>query len=120
MVGDIVIDVDTVIVNTGVNFTVNWDEPFANFDPIVNYTITINCSDASCPVMFTVAATSASVNFITDLSMITPLSVTASNTVGTSDPTTIMIAGKLETYCMHANFGGLPNPSSFIFEDHLL
>ena len=86
--------------NSNVSFTVNWDEPFANFDPIVNYTITINCSDASCPVMLTVTTTSASVNFITDLSMTTPLSVTASNTIGTSNPTTVMIGGKL-LYLMH-------------------
>ena len=89
------IDLSTVnIDNNNVSFTLNWDEPFDNFDPIVNYTITINCTDASCPVMFIVTTTSASVSFITDLSMMTPLSVTASNTVGTSDPTTISIAGE--------------------------
>ena len=96
MIGNIMIDNDTVnIDNSNICFILNWDEPFANFDPIVNYTVTINCNDASCPVMLTVATTSASVNFITDLSMMTPLSVTASNTVGTSDPAIIMIAGKL-------------------------
>ena len=96
MVGNIMINVDTVnIDNSNIRFTLNWDEPFANFDPIINYTITINCSDASCPVLLTVTTTSVRVNFITDLSMMTPLSVTASNTVGTSDPATIMIAGKL-------------------------
>ena len=104
MVGNIVIDLNTVNIDNNVSFTLNWDEPFDNFDPIVNYTITINCNDASCPVMFTVTITSANVSFITDLSMMTPLSVTATNTIGTSDPTTIMIAGKLiyiRIYCMH-------------------
>ena len=100
MVGNILIDISTVNIDNNVNFTLNWDEPFDNFDPIVNYTITINCNDASCPVMFTVTATSASVSFITDLSMMTPLSVTATNTVGTSDPTTIITAGKL-CICIH-------------------
>ena len=96
MVGNIMIDINTVSIdNNNVSFTLNWDEPFDNFDPMVNYTITINCNDVSCPVMFTVTTTSASVSFITDLSMMTPLSVTASNTIGTSDPTTISIAGKL-------------------------
>ena len=95
MVGNIMIDINTVNIDNNVSFTLNWDEPFANFDPIVNYTITINCNDASCPVMFIVTTTSASVSFITDLSMMTPLSVTATNTVATSDPTTIMIVGKL-------------------------
>ena len=98
MVGNIVIDINTINVdNNNVSFTLNWDEPFDNFDPIVNYTITINCTDASCPVMFSVTTTSASVSFITDLSMMTNLSVTASNTIGTSDPTTV-IASKLHTY----------------------
>ena len=95
MVDNIMIDINTVNIDNNVNFTLNWDKPFANFDPIVNYTITINCNDASCPVMFTVTTTSAYVSFITDLSMMTPLSVTAANTIETSDPTTIMIVGKL-------------------------
>ena len=96
MVGNIMIDLTTVnIDNNDVRFTLYWDEPFDNFVPIVNYTITINCNDASCPVMFTVTTTSASVSFITDLSMMTPLSVTATNTIGTSDPITIIITGEL-------------------------
>ena len=78
MVGNAIIDLNTVYVdNNNVSFTLNWTEPFANFDPIVNYTITISCSDVHCPVVFTVTTTSTSVNFITDLSMMTPLSVTA-------------------------------------------
>ena len=97
-IANIIIDLNTVnIDNNNVSFTLNWDEPFANFDPIVNYTIAINCTDTNatlCPV-FTVTTTSASVYFITDLSMMTPLSVTASNTVGTSEPATVVIAGKL-------------------------
>ena len=96
MVSNVMIDIYSIITNNNnVSFTLNWDEPFANFDPIVNYTITINCSDASCPVMLTVTTTSTSVNFITDLSMMTRLSVTASNTAGTSDPATVVIDSKL-------------------------
>ena len=96
MVGNIVIDLNTVNVdNNNVNFILNWTEPFANFDPIVNYAISINCTDAQCPAVFTVTTTSASVYFITDLSMMTPLSVTASNTVGESDPAIRIVVGKL-------------------------
>ena len=95
MVGNVMIDLDTVNVdNNNVSFTLNWTEPFANFDPIVNYTITINCTDAQCPAMFTVTTTSASVYFITNSSVITPLSVAASNTVGTSDPAILIVVGK--------------------------
>ena len=104
MVGNIMIDISTVTIDNNVSFTLNWDEPFDNFDPIVNYTITINCNDASCPVMFTVTTTSANVSFITDLPMMTPLSVTATNTIGTSDPTTIMIAGKFTYVHMHCTY----------------
>ena len=101
-VTNVVIDLNTVNIDNGnVNFILNWDEPFANFDPIVNYTITINCTDVSCPVMFSTdnITTTANVSFITDLSMITPLSVTANNIIGTSDPTTIKIGGKLCIIC---------------------
>ena len=94
MVGNIVIDLNTVNVdNNIVSFTLNWTEPFANFDPIVNYVITISCSDFDCPIVLTVA-TSISVYFLTYLSMMIPVSVAASNTVGTSDPGTIVIDGK--------------------------
>ena len=100
MVGDVIIDLASVSVdNNNVSFTLNWTEPFANFDPIVNYTITINCTDtnATCPAMFVTdnITTSTSVYFITNLSMVTPLSVTASNNVGESNPTRIVIGGKL-------------------------
>ena len=94
---NVVIDLATVFVDDDdVSFTLSWNEPFANFDPIVNYTITISCTDnATCPVMYNVTATIANVNFITDLSMMTTLSVTASNTLGTSDPAIRIITGKL-------------------------
>ena len=95
MVGNVMIDPNTISVDNNVSFTLNWTEPFANFDPIVNYTIAINCTGAQCPVVFTVTTTSASVYFIADLSMMTPLSLTASNTINASNPTTIAIGGKL-------------------------
>ena len=95
MIGNVMIDLNTVNVdNNNVSFVLNWDEPFANFDPIVNCTITINCTDAQCPTVFTVTTTSASVDFITDLSTMTPLSVTASNTFGTSEPAIVIVVGK--------------------------
>ena len=101
MVNNVMIDLNTVNVdNNNVSFTLNWDEPFANFDPIVNYTITINCTDAQCPAVFTVTTTSASVDFLTDLSMMTHLLVSASNTVGGSESGIIIIVGRLCTY-MH-------------------
>ena len=99
-IGDINIDLATVNVdNDNVSFTLNWNEPFANFDPIVNYTVTINCTDnATCPVIVNTdnVTRTANVNFITDLSMMmTTLSVTATNTIGTSDAAIRIITGEM-------------------------
>ena len=107
MVGTVKIDISTVIIrpvgddlDDKVNFTLSWNEPFANFDPIVNYTVTINCTDdATCPVIVNTdnVTRTADVSFITDLIQINTLSVTATNTIGTSDPAIMIIAGKLHT-----------------------
>ena len=113
MISGVIIDLGTVNIDDSgdvnddddddVNFTLNWNESFANFDPIVNYTVTINCTNTTlCPVMMnTNNTTSANVNFITDLSMMTPLSVIATNTIGTSDTAIRIIAGRLQYVCMY-------------------
>ena len=96
MITNVIIDLATVNIDDNVSFTLSWNEPFANFDPIVNYTATINCTDnATCPVIVDTdnATRTADVNFITDLSMMTTLSVTATNTIGTSDPAIRIITG---------------------------
>ena len=102
MVPFVTIDANSVNVNrsnNNVSFTLSWTEPFANFDPIVNYTITINCINITngtvCPMTFNTTGnvTSRDVSFTTDLSMMNTISMTASNTVGTSDPTMINIVG---------------------------
>ena len=77
------------------NFTLTWDVPFINFDPIHNYTITIGCDGNGCPVTLTADgnATSIDVMYNTVEQNVT-IMVTASNTVGTSDPTVIEITGR--------------------------
>ena len=102
MIANVMINLTSVeIKGSTVNFTLSWTEPFANFDPIVNYTITINCINITngtvCPLIVTTAGnvTSRDVSFTTDLSMINTISVTASNTVGKSNPLTRIIVGKL-------------------------
>ena len=98
MVGNVMIDLDTITIGSNyIKFTLNWTEPFANFDPIVNYFIIINCTVPICPLGFINdnVSTSATVHFITDSSMmITPLSVIAINTIGSSNPAAIVIVGK--------------------------
>ena len=97
---NVIINLDSVnVVNVdddgdNVSFTLSWNEPFANFDPIVNYTVTIDCTNITgCPAVFIVTAPRASVNFISDLSIMTSIQVTANNTVGESNATTIVIVG---------------------------
>ena len=94
------VEIDTTSVKTtrsSVNFTVMWSKPFANFDPIVNYTVTINCTNATlCPAVFSTdnVTTRLNVSIITDLSVRNHISVTASNSIGTSVPATKIIVGK--------------------------
>ena len=93
---NVIIDLDSVSVDDdNVSFTLSWNEPFANFDPIVNYVVTIFCTNITgCPAEFIVTTTTADVNFITDLSMMTSIQVIANNTIGQSNATTIVIIGK--------------------------
>ena len=53
MVPDVTVDNSTININRiNVTLTLSWGEPFNNFDPIVNYTV--SCSgDVTCPPNFT-------------------------------------------------------------------
>ena len=106
MVTNIMIDLTSVkIVDSSVNFTMTWTEPFANFDPIVNYTITIHCTNTTldlCPAVFNANKSTRSlfISIITDLSMMNFISMTASNTIGTSDPAIRIIVGEPVNKCI--------------------
>ena len=108
MVPNVTIDLTSVNINrnnNNVKFRLNWDEPFSNFDPIVNYNIVMSCTDNTlnvCPMMFTTNITTLHVNLFTDFSIMNhTISVTASNTVGTSKATTRIIAGELLSYYLY-------------------
>ena len=77
---------DTInIASTIVNLTLCWKEPFNNFDPIVNYTV--SCSgDATCPSSFTTIDNNTR-NYITDLTTMTTytFSVVATNSMGSGE-----------------------------------
>ena len=107
MISDVIIDLDSVnIDDNDISFTLSWNEPFAGINPIVNYTVTINCTnDATCPVVVNTdnVTRTADVNFITDLLMMTTLSVTATNSIGTSDPAIRIITGKLHIFCAYVS-----------------
>ena len=75
-----------------VTLTLSWGEPFNNFDPIVNYTV--SCSgDITCPPNFTTTDNTTRSYTITNLtSMINyTFSVVATNSIGSGEAGVVMI-----------------------------
>ena len=69
-----------------VTLTLNWEEPFNNFDPIVNYTV--SCSgDVTCPPNFTTIDNTTTSYTITNLTPMTnyTFSVVATNSIGSGE-----------------------------------
>jgi len=98
MVPNVAIGLDTVNmmsdgIDTTFSFILNWDVPFANFDPIQNYMITIGCDGIECPVTLTTdnITTSINVSYTTTRTNVT-IMVAAINSLGTSDPAMLEVA----------------------------
>ena len=87
VVPSITVDVNTDRINEGiVNLTLSWGEPFDNFDPIVNYTV--SCSgDFKCPPNFTTTDNTTRSYTITNLTTMTnyTFSVVATNSIGSGE-----------------------------------
>ena len=82
----------TAIINN-VTLTLSWGEPFNNFDPIVNYTV--SCSgDVTCPPNFTTTDNTTRSYTITNLTPMTnyTFSVVATNSIGSGEAGVVMIA----------------------------
>ena len=93
LVPDAIVDVATITLDgSNVTLTVNWGEPFNNFDPIVNYTV--SCSgDVTCPPNFTTTDNTTRSYTITNLTTMTnyTFSVVATNSIGSGKPGVVMI-----------------------------
>ena len=94
---------DSVDINgTNVTLTLTWKEPFNNFDPIVNYTV--SCSgDVTCPPNFTTTdntTRSTITNLIAKTSY--TFSVAATNSIGSgeADVWKIFTAGESTYLCI--------------------
>ncbi|XP_065912117.1 uncharacterized protein [Dysidea avara] len=78
------------------NFTLSWDKPFDNFDPILNYTIITSCSDNTvCPVTHVTGSDVTTLDISYTLPIITvnyTISISANNTFGASDPVMRVLA----------------------------
>ena len=83
---------------TQFSFTLNWGVPFANFDPILNYTIITSCSDNTvCPVTHVTGSDVTTLDISYTVPIITvnyTISISANNTVGSSDPVMRILAGE--------------------------
>ena len=76
-----------------VTLTLNWGEPFNNFDPIVSYTVL--CSgDVTCPPNFTTTDNTTRSYTITNLTRMTnyTFSVVATNSIGSGKAGVVMIS----------------------------
>ena len=81
----------TTLEGNTLNITLSWGEPFSNFDPITNYTVT--CSgDVTCPPSFITTDNSTRSYIIVNLNATTIYSfnVTATNSLGSSEPAIFM------------------------------
>ena len=87
MVPIVSVDDNTININeNNVNLTLNWEEPFNNLDPIVNYTV--SCSgDVTCPPNFTTTDNTTRSYTITNLTTMTTytFSVVATNSFGSGE-----------------------------------
>ena len=85
-----------------VTLRLSWGEPFNNFDPIVNYTV--SCSgDVTCPPNFTTTNSRIIISKLAPMTNYT-FSVVATNSIGCGKASVIIITtpgvGKYST-CMH-------------------
>ena len=92
----------TIYINgNNVTITLRWREPFNNLDPIVNYAVSCSGDDACPPITMITNNTTRSYNF-TNLTPITTytFSVVAINSVGSGNPSDIMITTPGELVCI--------------------
>ena len=100
MVPGIKVNINTInIDNNIVTLTLSWGEPFNNFDPIVNYTV--SCSgDVTCPPNFTTTNNTTRSYTITNLTPMTnyTFSVVATNSFGSGEAGVVMITTPGKVY----------------------
>ena len=86
MVPSVTYDVNININGNIVTLTLNWREPFDNFDPIVSYTVSCSSND-TCPPNFTTTDNTTRSYTITNLTPMTDytFSVVATNSIGSGE-----------------------------------
>ena len=105
VVPSVVANIVIVGIKRRVTLTLSWGEPFNNFDPIVNYTV--SCSgDVTCPPSFTTTDNTTRSYTITNLTSMTDytFSVVATNSIGSGEAGVVMITtpGRVDAYIIVA------------------
>ena len=101
-----IVDNNTIDINgNNVNLTLSWEEPFNNFDPILNYTV--SCSgDVTCPPNFTTTDNTTRSYNITNLAPMTnyAFSVVATNSIGSGEAGVLYYTGNQDflVFILHA------------------
>ena len=75
------------------NLTLSWGEPFNNFDPIMNYTV--SCSgDVTCPPNYTTADNITRSHNVSNLNatIVYNFTVVATNSLGSGEPAMFLTA----------------------------
>ena len=87
-----------------VTLRLSWGEPFNNFDPIVNYTVSCS-SDVMCPPNFKTTDNTTRSYIITNLIPLTnyTFSVVATNSIGSGEAGVVMITTPGEVKNMHVH-----------------
>ena len=95
------VDDNSININgTNVTLTLSWGEPFNNFDPIMNYTV--SCSgDILCPQNFITTDNTTRSYTITNLTTMTnyTFSVVATNSIGIGEAAEVNITTPGEVTC---------------------
>ena len=88
MVPNVTVDINTY--GSNITLTLSWGEPFNNFDPIVNYTVSCS-SNVTCP--FNTTDNTTRNYIITNLTPMTnyTFSVVATNSIGSGEAGVVMI-----------------------------
>ena len=106
IVPGVTVDNNTINFNgSSVTLTLNWEEPFNNFDPIVNY-IMLCSGDVACPPYFTTTDNTTRSYTITNLTPMTTytFSVVATNSIGSGEAGVVNVTtppGDVTVYNMY-------------------
>ena len=90
MVPGVTVDNNTININGNiVTLTLSWEEPFNNFDPIVNYIV--SCSgDVTCPPNFNTSNEEVIITNLTPMTTYT-FSVVATNSIGSGEASIVNV-----------------------------